>query len=184
MADSQHPSFIHPGPLWRELGLRAGQTVIHLGCGPGFYLIPAAKMVGATGKAIGLDIRSDILAEVESRATREGVGDIVDTARVDLEAGTHPAVKAASADWVLVANILHQAEPRAILAEAARLVKPQGTVVVIEWEVVATPLGPPPAARPSPTQVTQVAQEVGLTATGTFDPSQYHYGLLFAPQKK
>lgn len=172
-------SFIRPDEFWRRLGLRAQQTVVHLGCGPGFYLIPAARMVGLAGKAIGVDVRSEMLAEVENRARRAGVEKVVTTLRANLEGSGGSGVAGRSADWVLVANILHQADPRKILNEAKRVVHTSGSVVVVEWDVVATPMGPPPDQRIDRTEVLRVAESVGLHADKTFAPSPYHYGLVF-----
>ena len=114
----QNGSFIRPEDLWESVGLRANQTIVHLGCGAGFFLIPAARVVGHGGKAIGIDIRTDMLAEVESRARREHVEEVVKTRRANLEQPNSSALEDISADWVLVANILHQADPQTILQEA------------------------------------------------------------------
>jgi len=181
MTDMGGTSFIRPQELWQTLGLRADQTVVHLGCGAGFYLIPAAKIVGKHGKVIGLDVLTNMLEEAEGRARRSGVGEIVETVRANLEEVEGSTLPAQSADWVLVANILHQAAPAALLREAKRVVRNSGTVVVIEWDTAATPLGPPAEKRVGRAVVVSVAQEQGLTVQRFFNPSPYHYGILLTP---
>lgn len=171
-------SFIRPDELWSDLGARAGQTVAHLGCGPGFYLIPAAKIVGESGKCIGIDIQAHLLGEVESRATRQGVSKIVHTVRSNLENEKGSTLPPDSVDWVLVANILHQSNPAKILREAARIVKPEGRVVVIEWSVGASPFGPPNKVRIAKPDALAAAEGTGLTLLREFKPSPYHYGLI------
>lgn len=171
-------SFIRPEELWGSVGLRANQTVVHLGCGPGFYLIPAARIVGRGGKAIGIDIRSDMLAEVENRALREHVEDIVQTKRGNLESPNGSVLENISADWVLVANILHQADPAAILGEARRIVANHGWVLIIEWDTAASPFGPPAEKRLSKNEVIQLAAKAGLSLERELQPSAYHFGLL------
>lgn len=171
-------SFIRPEEFWRTLGLRAGQTVVHLGSGPGFYLIPAAKMVGAKGKIIGVDIQAPLLAEAESRAARAGVSDIVHTVRANLENDRSSTLPPDSADWVLVANVLHQSAPAQVLTEAARIVKEDGKVVVVEWNVAASPLGPPNHVRVPQSDAVEAAAQVGLKLAREFTPSPYHYGLI------
>lgn len=170
-------SFIRPDVFWRTVGLQTGETVVHLGCGAGFYLLPAAKLVGKTGKVIGIDVRADMLEEAESRARREEVDDTVHTIRADLEKPKGSTLPADNADWVLVANILHQADPTAILTEAKRIVKPTGAIVVVEWDTIASPMGPPPDQRISQETVQQTIAAVGLTIADTWQPSKYHYGL-------
>jgi len=173
------PTFIHPEELWREVGLSAGQTVVHLGCGPGFYLVPAAKLIGSSGKAIGIDLLPDLLAETENRATREGVAETVHTIRANLELANGSTLPDSSADWVLAANILHQSDPTKILQEAQRIVTNAGQVLTIEWDTVATPIGPPAEQRVPKQAVEETAQQVGLTTEKTFAPSPYHYGFIF-----
>lgn len=172
-------SFIHPENIWRKLGLQAGQSVIHLGSGPGFFLVPAAKLIGENGKAVGVEIRSDMLSEMEGRAKRENVSNVVKSIRADLEQEKGSGLQQASFDWVLIANILHQAQPEAIIKEAARLVKDTGSVVVVEWDTVATPLGPPAEQRITQEKVEEMATQFSLKTEKKLKPSPYHYGIVF-----
>jgi len=178
---ADNKSFIRPDKFWRDLGLRANQTVAHLGCGAGFYIVPAARIVGDKGAVFGVDVLPDMLAEAEGRAEREGVADIITTIRADLESKKSSTIKPKSIDWVLVANILYQSDPSKVLAEAAKIAKPGGTIVVVEWDVVATPLGPPAADRIAKPEVITIADQLKLKLTNEFAPSPYHYGLLFTP---
>lgn len=171
-------SFIRPEEFWRALGLRAGQTVAHLGCGAGFYIIPAAKIVGSKGKVVGIDILPDMLSEVENKAKRAGVTNIVKTIRSNLENERGSTLDDASVDWVLVANILHQSQPAKILTEAARIVKGDGSIVVIDWDTAATPFGPPTQHRLSEVEVQHIVSQSSLVIKHRFAPSPYHYGLV------
>lgn len=171
-------SFIHPDELWYSVGLRADQTVVHLGSGAGFYLIPAAKIVGHNGKAIGFDILPDMLAETESRARREQVEDIVSTHRTNLENPESTELPDAETDWVLVANILHQSNPDPILVEAQRILAEDGRVLVVEWDTNASPFGPPVNERRPKGEVIESAKKAGLVVEKEFRPSPYHYGIL------
>ncbi|MBI1833248.1 MAG: methyltransferase domain-containing protein [Candidatus Andersenbacteria bacterium] len=171
-------SFIRPDAFWRNLGLRAQQKVVHLGCGAGFYLLPAAHIVGAKGKAYGFDILPDMLAEVENKAKRENLEDIVSTKRANLEQVGGSGLPDNDIDWVLTANILHQSDPEKIFQEAARIVSTSGRVVVVEWDTGATPFGPPSEARRPKNDVIQFAQNANLSVEKEFKPSPYHYGLI------
>lgn len=174
------PSFIRPDDIWREIGLRADQVIVHLGCGPGFYLIPAARIVGKHGKAIGVDILTSMLEEVEGRSRHANVGETVQTVRANLEDSSGSTLPPDSADWVLVANILHQSNPEKILQEAHRLLRAAGKVVIIEWDTAATPLGPPADKRVPESHVRALAEQLGLALDRAFKPSPYHYGLIFS----
>lgn len=178
MVESTAETFIRPEEFWKNLGLRANQTVVHLGSGPGFYLIPAAEIVGSKGHVIGIDVRADMLSEVESRAERSGVDQVITTLHANLEDGATSGIASDSADWTLVANILYLSDPDKILAEAARITKQTGSVVIVEWDVSATPLGPPEEDRLSKPKVLEHATKQGLKLYQEFSPSPYHFGLL------
>lgn len=177
MTDS-NLSFIHPGKFLLGLGIRANQTVAHLGCGVGYYLIPAAKIVGRNGRVYGVDVRSDVLQEADGHARRDKVGKIITTLRSDLEKGPTEGLPDKCADWTLVVNVLYQADPQAVLKEAQRVTKQGGMLVVVEWSTTATPLGPPNEARVSREEVKALLSQLGINILQEIFPSPYHYGLL------
>lgn len=172
-------SFIRPDEFWRQLGLRAGQRVVHLGSGAGFYILPAAHIVGKDGQAHAIDILPDMLAEAENKAKRESVDTIVKTHRANLEGEAGSGLETSSMDWVLAANILHQSDPLSIFKEAVRIVAANGKVVVVEWDVGASPFGPPANQRRPKQEVIDIAGQAGLQLEKEFQPSPYHYGLVF-----
>lgn len=151
---------------------------MHLGAGAGFYLIPAARIVGKEGKAIGIDVLPNMLAEIENKARRENVDKIVKTIRANLENNGGSGLAANTADWVLVANIMHQSDPVKILTEAARIVAANGRVVVIEWDTAASPFGPPASQRLPRDVAKSAAAAAGLKVQREFAPSPYHYGFV------
>lgn len=53
--------------------IKAGDTVLDVGCGPGFFTIPMARMVGERGLVIAADISAGMLQKVKLRAERAGV---------------------------------------------------------------------------------------------------------------
>lgn len=171
-------SFIRPDELWRELGLRAEQTVVHLGAGAGFYLIPAAHIVGKRGHAIGIDVLPNMLAAIENKARQQNIDVAVKTIRANLENEGGSQLPDNTADWVLVANILHQSDPAKVLREATRVCAANGRVVIIEWDTNASPFGPPINQRLSLDLAKQAAGAAGLKIAKEFKPSPYHYGLV------
>ncbi len=175
---AQPESFLRPDQFWSDLDLRTNQTVIHLGCGPGFFLLPAARIVGKHGQVIGVDIREDMLRETEGQARREGLSDIVQTIRSDLEQGPTKSIKANIADWTLLVNILPQADPKKILREAKRVTKTGGIIIIVEWLLSQATIGPPVANRITRSEILSIIDELKLTLYKTFSPSSYHYGLL------
>src|SRR3954469_11960399 len=52
--------------------LRAGETVVDLGCGGGLDVFLAAAKVGSTGKAIGIDMTPEMIDRARRNADRQG----------------------------------------------------------------------------------------------------------------
>lgn len=79
-------SLMHDNPLlphlknpYRSLenaGLKPGQKVMEVGCGPGFFTIPAAKMVGDKGLIYAMDVNHRAIKRVEEKIRKYGVGNI------------------------------------------------------------------------------------------------------------
>lgn len=173
-------NFIRPEQVLREAGVREGMQVVHLGCGPGFYVIPAAKFVGAKGRVVAIDIRTPALEEVSQRARMENLENI-DVIRADVVREEGSQLPDGWADLVILANVLHLSDPRGVLAEASRVVRPsEGRVLVIEWELVNIPIGPPVEQRVAPDVVLASARSANLVLLRRWKPSPYHYSFLFA----
>lgn len=171
---------LKPEEVLRHLGIRSGWKVADFGCGAGFLLVPAARYVGASGRVVGIDVRAPAVDESRRRAELAGVADHVDILRADLTKLRGTGLPDGWADLVLLVGVLYQSDPRAVLTEAARVVKPtDGRVAVIDWEEVATPVGPPPEQRIARDTVLAAAKAAGLTFLSRFAPSPNHYGLLF-----
>ncbi len=173
-------NFIRPDEVLREVGIREGMNVVHFGCGAGFYVVPAAKFVGGNGRVVGVDIRESSLETVRHKAKSENL-DNLDVIRGDLAKLSGSHLPDGWADLVIVANILHQSDPQKVLAEAARVLRPEvGRLVAVEWEMVNVPFGPPVEHRVSPDMVLAAAKMNNLMVLRRWKPSLYHYALLFA----
>lgn len=49
--------------------VREGMTVLDVGCGPGFFTIPMAQLVGGTGRVIAADLQDGMLEKVRRKVT-------------------------------------------------------------------------------------------------------------------
>ncbi|MFX1561957.1 MAG: class I SAM-dependent methyltransferase [Promethearchaeota archaeon] len=63
-------------PFLEEVGLQSNQQVLDFGCGPGYYVIPAARIVGVEGRIYALDKSAEVLSELRERAAQENLGNI------------------------------------------------------------------------------------------------------------
>ena len=107
--------------------LHEGETVLDLGSGAGADVLISARRVGATGKAIGLDMTDEMLALAHANAAAAGVEN-AEFLHGYLEDIPLPD---ASVDVVISNCVINlAADKRLVLAEATRVLRPGGRFAV------------------------------------------------------
>lgn len=107
--------------------LREGETVLDLGSGGGADVLISAKRVGATGKAIGIDMTDEMLALARANATAASVTN-VEFIKGYLETMPLPD---ASVDVVISNCVINlSGDKPKVIAEAARVLRPGGRFAV------------------------------------------------------
>ncbi len=53
--------------------VQPGETALDLGCGPGYFTLPLARLVGENGRVAAVDLQAEMLAIVRRRAERQGL---------------------------------------------------------------------------------------------------------------
>jgi SAM-dependent methyltransferase len=102
-----------------------GATVVDIGCGAGTDLLLAARQVGPSGRAIGVDMTEAMRQRAAAGAEQCGLH------HVDIRPGdaTSLPVDAASVDIVISNGVLNLVpEKERAVAEIARILKPGGRV--------------------------------------------------------
>lgn len=107
--------------------LRPGEVVVDLGSGGGLDVFLAARKVGPTGKAIGIDMTPEMLQRARSNAERQGLSN------VEFHEATIDKLPLAdsSVDCVISNCVINLASDKnAVLREIARVLKPGGRVAI------------------------------------------------------
>jgi ubiquinone/menaquinone biosynthesis C-methylase UbiE len=138
-------SFIHetlyglfrdPYKVLEVAGLEAGQQVLEVGCGPGFFTVPAARIVRETGSVFALDVNPLAVEHVQRNIDTESATN----ARVMLANAAQTGLPDLSFDLAFVFGFSHPVGGmEAIWLELHRLLKPAGILSIEGW------LRPPPS---------------------------------------
>jgi SAM-dependent methyltransferase len=111
---------------WQRADIAAGQTVVDVGCGPGFAAADLAGVVGEHGRVIALDKSERYLAALRTRGLAQIEPRVCDLDRDDLPVA---GADAAWARWVFC----FVARPRELLARVTRALRPGGVFVAHEY---------------------------------------------------
>lgn len=109
--------------------IHQGNTIIDMGCGPGFFSIDMAKMVGENGKVIAVDLQEHMLLKVKRKAMKHGVMERMEFHRC--ESKFIGLIR--KADFILAYYMIHETpDPLGFLIEMKGMLKSSGSLLVVE----------------------------------------------------
>lgn len=146
-----------------------GMVCIDFGSGTGTFALPLAQYAGNNGKVYAVDNSAEMLGHIRAKKPPPNLILIQrDVARTELDDQI--------ADLCLLAFILHEVkQPDNLIAEAFRLLKPGGRLLVVEWKADLESPGPPKSRRVTRGQIEQLFGQAGLSSVQFIDWSQNHY---------
>lgn len=109
-------------------GIRSGQTVLEVGCGTGFFTLPAARLIGEQGCLLAMDMLSDFVERTSEKVRAADLANVRVVKRDALDTGLDPETM----DVVLLFGVIpFPALPLSrLLPEMHRVMKPEGTLAV------------------------------------------------------
>jgi len=168
-----------PQRITGSFGVVQGMKVADFGSGAGYFTILLAKMVGESGVVTAVDILDSALETLRAKAKAEGLRNI-ETIRSNLETPGGSGLNNDSQDMVLLANILFQNVNKAVIIdEARRVLKPSGTLVVIDWRKGANGLGPPDNLKLDPEETKKLVVDSGFQFFSDINAGTFHFGMIF-----
>lgn len=140
--DPERLKWLPPAEIVEVADFRPGMTVADIGAGTGCFAIPIARAVAPTGKVYAVDLQPEML---ELLAEKLAAPDAPSNIAPVSASASRTRLPDASCDVVFLANLWHELDDRAgALREFARILKPEGRLVLIDWRHDAVrPPGPP-----------------------------------------
>ncbi len=128
MHDTMYSLFMNAETLLIPAGLKEGDHVLEVGCGPGFFTIPAAEIVGDKGFIYAIDINPFAIRKVEKKIAKAGVKN-VKTMIVDV---TETTLKDSSIDIAFFFGVFHSLNSiiGRVILEMHRILKDEGIITI------------------------------------------------------
>ncbi len=109
--------------------IEEGMTVLDLGCGPGFFSIEMALMVGKTGRVIASDLQEGMLQKIRDKIQGTELENRIILHKCEkIQIGVSENV-----DFILAFYMVHEVPNQEIFFnEIETILKPNGQVLIVE----------------------------------------------------
>jgi ubiquinone/menaquinone biosynthesis C-methylase UbiE len=162
------------------IGLKPETVMLDMGCGRGNYSLAAATRIDHRGAIHAADLWREGVLALDVAADARALSQI-DPLVVDISKSI--PLENATIDVCLFATVVHDlvADGTAdgALREARRLLKPAGTLAVIEFKKAPGPPGPPETVRLSETELDDLLEPFGFMRRTSETVGEHHYLSLY-----
>jgi ubiquinone/menaquinone biosynthesis C-methylase UbiE len=167
-----------PEAILSEIGLRTEFTFVDVGCGQGFFALPAARIVGGDGKVYATDSNAEAINLLKAKAVEQGLTNILASAG---EAEDYVLCRG-TADIVFFGIVLHDFhDPSEVLKNARKMLKPTGSLVNLDWKKEHFEIGPPFEKRFDEEKAAALITAAGFSIASVKDSGPHHYMIIARP---
>lgn len=123
---------VHKPTRILESYVSKGMTVLDLGCGPGFFTIEMAKLVGETGRVIAADLQQNMLDKVAAKIIGTDLGQ-----RIELHKCQDDSISISQKiDFVLAFWMIHEVpDQQRLFEELKSIMNPGCRIMIIEPKI-------------------------------------------------
>ena len=163
-----------PARIWDIVAAPDG-PIIDIGSGVGFLTLPFARHLPQV-TVYGCDILEGMVQLLSESAAEEGLENV---RALHMAPAAVPLPEACAA-LVCMAQVHHELDdPDALLTECYRLLRPQATVVIIDWKDEENGKSPPPGRRVPEAVIRAQLERAGFVQFASHEVYQFH-GFLTA----
>jgi ubiquinone/menaquinone biosynthesis C-methylase UbiE len=177
-SDPERQQWQNPEKILTGAGLGQGKTFIDIGCGEGFFSIPAARIVGSTGHVYAFDINEEAIHQLAIQAREEQLDQLIPMTGT----GEDTVLCEGGADMVFFGIDLHDFEdPEKVLQNARIMLKTGGKLVDLDWKAQPMEFGPPLEKRFSKEKAMTLIESAGFQLLSADEAGPYHYLIIATP---
>ncbi|CAG0960435.1 MAG: menaquinone biosynthesis methyltransferase [Candidatus Methanoperedens nitroreducens] len=171
--DPERNQILNPEIILDKLELTGEMVIADLGCGTGFFSIPASKRVK---KVFALDIQQEMLDILLDKIKKEKITNI----QTLLSEESFIPLPDDSVDILLMVNVFHElGDKLSILKEVKRVITNKGRLMIIDWEKIEMEIGPPFEERFDEKEVIDICFTNGFKILEQSYAGPYNYLLVF-----
>ncbi len=165
--------FLNPDSTLEKVGLGKEMVLADLGCGTGYFTIPASRRVK---KVFAIDTQKGMLDIVSQKIKKQKLTNI----ETILSEEASIPVPDNSVDVLLMVNVFHELEDRgSILKEGKRILSGNGKLVIVDWKKMEMDFGPPVEERLTEEEVISICKDNGFEVREQSGVGPYNYVLIF-----
>ncbi|MBL4931767.1 class I SAM-dependent methyltransferase [Clostridium paridis] len=172
--NEERRKMLPPEKTLTSLGLHEGDIVADIGCGIGYFSIPAAEIVGKNGKVFALDILSEMLQEVEIKIKENNIFNI----ETILTEENNLKLEEGKITFAFIANVLHETEElERFLGEVKKIISIKGKIAIVDWQKIKSEFGPPVDHRLDKLELINILAKSGFSDISNIDIGDNFYGI-------
>ena len=139
--------WLPPEQVLAQLKVKAGEVVVDLGAGTGYFTLPLSQAVGDKGTIYAVDAQAEMLTRLQQKLEAASISNV----RAVLATAEATGLPARCADLILLANIWHEFEDHAaVLDECRRILRGDGRIAILDWRTDVEPDPGPPVSHRIP----------------------------------
>ncbi|MES2135009.1 MAG: methyltransferase domain-containing protein [Patescibacteria group bacterium] len=167
--------FLNPRDILSHLPITAHSKVGDFGVGAGHYAFALAEKLGAEGSVYAFDVFGPALDTI--RRGGEKYPAEFHTLHSDLN--EHIPLRENLLNIAVVANILHQINERErFVGEVARVLRPGGTALVVDWMSSFRNMGPVSDSVLAPGEAVRLFRQAGFETGEMLPAGTHHFAFL------